>query len=161
MILKLHKCISTLTRHASSNYFHLTMLSELHMWHRQECDSSRGLFEGSKRSTEQHDGHCTMNGQLSVSCSLATRYAICAVSPHWTQRPTATDTVPQLISAKQYNVYIISSTNFMFATPLKIPNIKLIKKYSTATQRSTTKTRILPDDDIITHVEARLTGEML
>jgi len=49
----------------------------------------------------------------------------------------------------------------MFATPLKIPNIKLIKKYSTATQRSTTKTRILPDDDIITHVEARLTGEML
>jgi hypothetical protein len=33
----------------------------------------------------------------------------------------------ELISAKQYNVYIISSTNVMFATPLKIPNIKLIK----------------------------------
>jgi len=49
----------------------------------------------------------------------------------------------------------------MFATPLTIPNIKLIKKYSTAKQRWTTKTQILPDDDIITHVETQLTGELL
>lgn len=48
----------------------------------------------------------------------------------------------------------------MFATPLTIPNIKLIKKYSTAKQRWTTKTQILPDD-IITHVETRLNGELL
>jgi len=56
------------------------------------------------------------------------------VSPHrnWYCTPVT--------SAKQCYVYIISFTIFMFATPLTIPNIKPIKKYSTAKQRWTTKT---------------------